>query len=245
MELPDGYTARPPRPSDGPAIVRMWNEESVALAGVPTATLDWVTAPWRAETADLEQDFSVITVANGEIVGYFSLVSDPPFESIFSSGGVALRHHGRGLGAAILREVERRAQRFAAMAPAHEPVLLRIGVLSDEPRVSTLLESKGFREARRFWSMRIDFQRPQTPPSPIAGVMIRPLRRGEELAVYECLSEAFQDQWGDSFDSRQRWLSRHVQIEQFESDLWRLAWEKEHLVGALVGEPRAFEAPTL
>src|SRR5438105_1403050 len=46
MALPAGYTLRAPRKDDGPRVVAMLNEESVALAGVAVADPNWVTAPW-------------------------------------------------------------------------------------------------------------------------------------------------------------------------------------------------------
>jgi mycothiol synthase len=230
---------------DAQVVVDMFNEESVELAGVPVVDLEWLTAPWAAEGADLEQDFAVVVADGGEVVGYLSLESDPPYTKVFSVGGVRLQHHGRGLGAAIVRDAERRTQRFVAMAPAGEGVVLHIGTLSDEPLVSDLLRSQGFSEVRRFWSMRIRFERPPLPPEPIPGIEIRPLRPGEEGDAYRCLAEAFQDHWGGTFETEERWLRRHVGVPHFEPGLWRMAWQGERLAGALVGEPRASQEPEL
>jgi mycothiol synthase len=245
VDLPDGYRARPPRLEDGPAVVEMWNEESLALAGVPVASLDWVVAPWGSPDADLEQDFAVIVADGDEIAAYLSLVSDPPHTIVFSVGGVALSHHGRGLGAAIVRDVERRAKRFVAMAPADERVVLHVGALSDEPRFSSLLEAHGFAEVRRLWSMQIRFDGTQTPPDPLPGIEIRPLRPGEERAAYEGLAEAFQDHWGGPFESKERWLRQHVHGQDFDPGLWRMAWREQHLVGALIGVLSASQKPDL
>jgi mycothiol synthase len=230
---------------DAQVVVDMFNEESVELAGVPVVDLEWLTAPWAAEGADLEQDFAVVVADGGEVVGYLSLESDPPYTKVFSVGGVRLQHHGRGLGAAIVRDAERRTQRFVAMAPAGEGVVLHIGTLSDEPLVSDLLRSQGFSEVRRFWSMRIRFQRPPLPPEPIPGIEIRPLQPGEEGDAYRCLAEAFQDHWGGTFETEERWLRRHVGVPHFEPGLWRMAWQGERLAGALVGEPRSSQEPEL
>jgi ribosomal protein S18 acetylase RimI-like enzyme len=230
---------------DGQVVVDMWNEESVELVGVPVADLEWLTAPWAAEDADLEQDFAVIVADGGEVVAYLMLESDPPYTRVFSVGGVRLQHHGRGLGAAIVRDAERRAQRFVAMAPPSEGVVLHIGTLSDEPLVSELLGSQGFREVRRFWSMRIRFERAPLPPEPIPGIEIRPPRPGEEGVAYQCLAEAFQDHWGGTFETEERWLRLYVGVPHFEPGLWRLAWRGERLVGALVGEPHASQEPDL
>src|SRR5439155_21245035 len=182
---------------------------------------------------------------DGEIVGYLSLVSDPPYTTVFSVGGVALSHHGRGLGAAIIEDVERRARRFTAMAPAGERVVVHLGALSDGPRVSSLLRAHGFTEARRFWSMHIRFDgaMPAADPDPIPGVEIRPLRRGDETAAYECLAEAFHDHWGSPLEAKARWLRQYVEGEDSDPGLWRLAWQQRRSVGVLVSEPAASEQP--
>ncbi len=245
MDLPPGYTARPPRTEDGPAIVEMWNHESLALVGVPVADLDWVTAPWATEDAELERNFAVILAGGDEIVGYLSLVCDPPHTIVFSVGGVALEHHGRGLGAAIVREVEHRAQRLTALAPAGERVVLHVGALSDEPRFSALLRSHGFAEVRRLLAMHLRFDGPSPPASPVSGIEIRPFRTGDEHAAYECLTEAFQDHWGSAIEPEARWLRRYVQGEDFEPGLWRMAWQGERLVGVLTAELSASQQPGL
>ena len=239
MRLPDGYAARPPTLDDGPAIVEMMNEETVALIGVPVASLDWITTPWGAQAADLGRDFAVIVSAEGEIAGYLSVVSEPPHTIVFSGAGVALAHHGRGLGAAIVRDVERRAQRFVAMAPAGEPVVLHVGTLSDEPHVSALLLAHGYVEVRRLWAMHLRFDGPQGEPDPLAGVEIRQLQPGDESEAYDCLAEAFLDHWGSPLESRAQWLRQFVHGDDFDPGLWRLAWQGTRLVGVLIGEAEA------
>ena len=47
-QLPDGFALRPPVDGDGEAIVEMMNEESRALRGTVTVSLDWVANAWTA-----------------------------------------------------------------------------------------------------------------------------------------------------------------------------------------------------
>ncbi len=245
MDLPAGYAVRPPLPEDGPPIVAMLNEETLALAGVATASLDWVAAPWTAPGADLEGDFAVIVGPAGDIAGYFFLESEPPHAAVFAVGCVGLRHHGRGVGGAMLSEIERRARLRAAGAPGDAPIL-RVGALTGEPHVSALLEARGFREVRRFWAMRIFFAQPPRPPAPVPGVELRTFRPADEAAVYACLAEAFADHWGGDFGSREGWAHRHIHAaESYDAGLWRIAWEGGEVVGALVAELRSQEDPRL
>jgi mycothiol synthase len=216
----------------------MMNEETMALLGVTMVSLDWVVTPWTAPGADLENDFAVVTAPDGDLAGYLFVESGPPYTAVFSIGVVAMRYHGRGLGAAILGEVERRARRFFPLAPPGERIVMHAGSLAGEPRVAALLSAHGYHEARRFARMAITFDGPPGPPPRLPDVEIRPLARGGERAVYACLREAFADHWGETWPTEEAWLHANVEASsEFRPDLWQLAWRGSELVGALVAGP--------
>jgi GNAT superfamily N-acetyltransferase len=187
MQLPAGYRLRPPVIEDGPAIADMLNTETVALTGVPLASVEWVTTAWTAPGARLDRDFGVITDGEGTIAGYFMIQFEPPFTTVFGIGAVALPHHGRGVGSAIIEEIGRRGREIAV---GRENVTHRMGVLAGEPRVAELLTAHGFHEARVFWSMTLRFDGPPPPPADIAGIDVRTLVPGQERQVYECAADA-------------------------------------------------------
>jgi mycothiol synthase len=243
MQLPPGYRLRAPVIEDGPAIADMVNEETMALMGVPLASVEWVTTAWTAPGARLDRDFGVITDNDGTIVGYFLIEFEPPHTAVSVIGAVALSHHNRGIGSAIIQEVERRGRELAA---GHENVILRMGALAGEPRVAALLTAHGFREVRVFWSMSLRFDGPPPPPTEVAGIDVRTLVRGQELEVYRCAAEAFEDHWGDGFSSQESWLHRHVDAsDSFDPELWFLAWRGDRLVGLLLANADAEEDPEL
>jgi mycothiol synthase len=228
---------------DGPAIADMVNEETVALTGVRLASVEWVTTAWTAPGARLDRDFGVITDGEGAIAGYFMIEFEPPFTTVSVIGAVALSHHNRGIGSAIIAEVERRGRELAA---GHENVTLRMGALAGEPRVAALLTAHGFREVRVFWSMTLRFDGPPPPPADVAGIDMRRLVPGQEREVYQCAAEAFEDHWGDGFSSEESWLHRHVDAsDSFDPELWFLAWKGERLIGLLLANAEAEEDPAL
>lgn len=239
MELPPGYRLRPPVIEDGPAITDMLNEETLALTGVPVASLEWVTTVWTAPGARLDRDFGVITDSGGAIAGYFMIEFEPPQTTVSVIGAVALSHHNRGIGSAIIEEVGRRGREMAA---GREDVTLRMGVLAAEPGVAALLSARGFREVRVFWSMTVRFDGPPPPPADIAGIDVRTFVPGQEREVYACAAAAFEDHWGDGFSSEQSWLHRHVYAsDTFDPELWYLAWEGERLAGVLLSAAESEE----
>jgi mycothiol synthase len=202
-EFPEGFALRPPEPPDGDAIVAMMNEESVALRGYATASLDWVVTGWTAPGADRENDYVVVTGPDGDMAGYFFVESHPPHTEVFSVGVVAMRHHGRGIGAAIVEEAERRARRFFPLAPPGARIVMHAGALAEEPRV-------------------------------------------DERIAYDCLSEAFADHWGDTWQGEDAWLHDHIHAStEFQPDLWQLAWHGAELAGILIALPAADGDATL
>jgi mycothiol synthase len=223
----------------------MLNQEARALIGVAVVGVDWVVTPWTAPGADLARDFAVVVSPDGELAGYLMLESDPPHTLVYATGAIAIGYHGRGLGGAMLDEIERRASGLATHAPAGEPVVWHMGVLADEPLVAGLLREHGLEEVRRAWSMTIAFDRAPAPPRSIPGVEIRPMAGGDEVAVYQCLADAFQDHWGEPFASQEQWLHRHMAAQQFDPTLWWIAWQNRQAVGALVAQLEAEENPGL
>ncbi|HET6850533.1 MAG TPA: GNAT family N-acetyltransferase [Gaiellales bacterium] len=246
MAFPEGYGVRPPVTADGPVIVDMINAESRALRGVAFTSLEWVTAPWTAPGANLERDFGVVTGPDGDLAAYFFIESEPPHTSIFSIGAVGLEHHGRGVGAAVVEELERRAEAFAAAAPAGEQVVWRMGGLAEEPLVARLLSDHGFGHPRVFWVMKRAFDGPPEPAADVPGVTFELVSPGGEEEVYPCLAEAFEDHYGDGLPARDVWLHTHVTaIERHDPSLWHVARRDGVVVGALLGQPVADEDPTL
>ena len=166
MELLPGFRMRPPQDEDADEVAAFANEECVALIGVPVTDADWLRGRWTAPGVDRDQDFAVVESPDGELCGFLSAEAEPPFVEVFALGAVALAFHGRGLGAAIVSENEQRARRFVALADPKARVLIDAGALADEPRVSALLSSRGYREVRRFELRRVDFAgsrpRPET-----------------------------------------------------------------------------------
>jgi mycothiol synthase len=244
--LPPGFTLRPPLPIDGAAIVEMMNAETLALRGVAMVDLDWIVNAWTAPGADRQNDFAVVTDAAGDVAAYVFVECHPPHTEVFSVGAVAMRHHGRGIGAALVEEAERRARRFFLSAPPGERIVIHAGALAEEPRVAALLTAHGYVEARRFAQMSIEFDGRPPPPPAIPGIEIRRLAPGDERSVYDCLGEAFTDHWGRSWPTEEAWLHDHVDASSsFDPELWQLAWDGAHLAGALLADPDADGDPTL
>jgi mycothiol synthase len=234
---------RPPRPDDVTAIVEMANAESVALRGIELVSAEWIETLFATPSVDVENDVVVVTAPDGAIAGYLFIRSHPPYTRVTAIGVTAIDHHGIGIGGALVDESERRAQRFAALAPPNAAVLMHQGTFVDEPMVAGVLTPRGYREVRIFCQMQITFADPPPPPSTPDGIELRLPAAGEEDAVHACLTEGFQDHWGDGIANLDDWRREYVEADSFAPELWTLAWDGSDLAGAVVGLRTTEEDP--
>ncbi len=241
MELLPGFRMRPPRDVDADAVAAFSNEESVALIGVPLIDADWLRARWTAPGVDRVRDFAVVESPDGELCGFLSVEAEPPFVEVFALGIVAPAFHGLGLGAAIVSENERRARRFEALADPNVRVLIHAGALVDEPRVSALLSSRGYREVRRFELRRVDFAAEPAPPREVEGISVRGFRPDEAQQLYEAHVEAFADHWGEGKETYEDFRHHHLRAPEYDAGLWFVAWDGDELAGYVGAQEKSRE----
>jgi mycothiol synthase len=245
MALPQGFRFRPARDEDAPAVSAFENDECEALIGVRVSTVERLLQDWTAPSVDRERDVAVIEAPDGELCGSLYVASEPPYTSIFTLGVVALPYHGRGLGAAIVEENERRAQRFVELADPDRQVVIHTGALAEEPRVGALLVAHGYREVRRFQLMRVEFDGEPAPPELPDGIELRAIRLEQDTRVlYEAHLEAFADHWGEGEETYDDFVHNHFAQPSFDPSLWTLAWHGGELAGYAGGLAEAVEDPS-
>jgi mycothiol synthase len=244
MELLPGFRMRPPQDEDAGEVAAFSNEECVAFIGVPVIDADWVRGRWTAPGVDREQDFAVVESPDGELCGFLSVEAEPPFAEVFALGIVAPAFHGLGLGAAIVSENERRARRFEALADPNARMLIRAGALADEPRVSALLSSQGYREVRRFELRRVDFADAPAPPRDVEGISVRGFRPEEARHLYEAHVDAFADHWGEGEETYEDFRHHQLDAPDYDAGLWFVAWDGDELAGYVGAHEKSREDPS-
>jgi mycothiol synthase len=244
MELLPGFRMRPPQDEDADEVAAFSNEECVAFLGVPVIDADWLRGRWTAPGVDRERDFAVVESPKGELCGFLSVEAEPPFAEVFALGIVAPAFHRRGLGAAVVFENERRARRFEALADPNVRVVVHAGALADEPRVSALLLSRGYREVRRFELRRVDFAGQPPPPGEVEGISVRGFLPEEAEQLYNAHVEAFADHWGESKETYEDFRHHHLDTPEFDAGLWFVAREGDQLAGYVGAQERSREDPS-
>jgi mycothiol synthase len=245
VSLPEGFSVRSARDDDAERAAELVNEEARAHLGTPISSADQLLRRWSNPVVDRERDVAVVEAPGGEICGWLALACGPPHVEVFALGVVGLAWHGRGLGAWIVGETERRAHRFLALAPAGARVVIHAGALADEPSAGALLASAGYREVRRFQLMRIDFARVPPAASVPEGIRIEQLDPETDVdAAFAAHSEAFADHWGEMDQTLDEFRHQLIDTPRFDRQLSLLAWEGPVVAGYLFAWADAEEEPS-
>lgn len=230
------YTVRRPREDELHAILEVVNECELADNGAI-----WLSeADLRAfgSLLDRERDQWVVADAEGRIVASAGVAVVQP---VHMRGFVFVQpaHRSHGIGTALLRLVEERAVEAVPTAPPDAQVVLRQGVgpLNDAAR--SLLEDRGYRFVRRFWTMAMDLDEEPPPPDWPPGVSVTALGEDEERTVFEAVDEAFEDHWGNVRGDFEQWRTFTVDHENFDPTLWRLVWDGDELAAASLNAVRS------
>ena len=139
----------------------------------------------------------------------------------------------RGLGTAMLAWNQ---ARLAEIARAHDVGLEKAYnayATDTAPGTVALLESSGYRMARRMAEMVRPIDPPPTRRPLPAGLRIVPAEPAHYPAVWAARAEAYADHWGfipPTTDDYERWLRER----RFQPHLWRFAWDEDQVAGAVL-----------
>jgi GNAT superfamily N-acetyltransferase len=128
------------------------------------------------------------------------------------AGIVHPRAKGRGLGAQLLDRSDAALRDRPAVKRIHQ------FAIGSDTAAHSLLESRGYHDARHFFEMAIELAEP--PDAPEAAV--ETFDPAEARPFHDALDEAFQDHWehqGQGFDE---WWARHSSNPNFDPTLWFL-----------------------
>ncbi len=139
----------------------------------------------------------------------------------------------RGIGAALHREVERRAVQVAATHRTDRERVL--GMFSGERQAGAvaIAEAAGYQPVRWFFDM-IRPNLDEVPELPIPdGLEVRPI--GEDLyrRVWDADMEAFRDHWG-GFDGSEEAYRRWRESPHFDPTLWVMGFDGDEIAGGVI-----------
>src|SRR5262249_20688662 len=95
---------------------------------------------------------------------------------------------GRGLSTWLLTGAEQRGRELGPLCPG-------AGCVAENRAAFPLFEGLGYREARHYFQLRIDFEGPPAVPEPPAGIELTSFRREDARAFHAALDDAFAEEW--------------------------------------------------
>jgi mycothiol synthase len=202
---------RPATEADAAAMVDVLRQAEIDLRGAATASAD-----------DLLGWFRFLDLPTGSW-----LIHD---DRELVAGGLLMRHgdapqlsavvrpdrRGEGLGAALLDLAEEAARKDGAS-------LLRVGTLAEDDAAARLLTSRGYRDARHYFTMFISLDAATPPPVPPEGVALDTFRVDEAEAFHAALNEAFADEWGWAAIPYEEWRELRLEAPDFDPTIWFVA----------------------
>jgi mycothiol synthase len=224
--LPDGFTLRGATAEDVAPAAAVLRAEEVDLRGhsdwgvEETAHL-WrlakLDATWLAEAADGTTAAVVVAVDRGENREAWVTVH-PDFT-------------GRGLAAALIARTEERAR-------ADGFAKLKLGAFAENEAARSLFERHGFREARHYFGMRIEFNGTPSPPEWPEGVEVATFRPEDAKAFYDALGESFADEWGWSQPPFEQWKRERLGAPETDTSLWFIVREDDEVAAVARCDPK-------
>src|SRR3954469_525777 len=144
---------------------------------------------------------------------------------------------------------EDRARAALERAPADARIVLEAATTSTHLPTTELLGERGFVAVRHSLSMARDLD--DRLPAPVwpAGITVRTMRPGDDLALYRAKNEAFRDHWGHVEAPEQEgfaaWQHRRINDSSYDPALWFLALDGDAIAGFSLCQLRTSEDPAM
>ena len=246
IELPEGYRSRRPSLDDVPAAQRVLDDLESDECGEPRRHDNRLEIDFREPRLDLERDAWLVTAPPGAAlpVAALGVVWSPHGSGEMPADVYVHQEHcGRGLGAALLSAIERRAaERVAELPSGVSGTLVVWAQPEEECRVA--LEERGFTVVRHFFEMEIGLGGALAESRWPDGIAVRALRPGrDERALHAADHEAFAEHYLFEPRSYDEWRHRHIDRPEFDPALWLIAWDGGEIAGyaaATVSEDGGF-----
>ena len=122
---------------------------------------------------------------------------------------------------------EGRARRFAN----GRRVRVHAGAPERNPALAEILRRHGFELVRHFFRMELDLTDELPQPVWPEGIAVRRFRPGEERAVWQADSEAFEDHWDSFVVPFEEWKEYFFGSSEFDPTLWFIAEAGDEIAG--------------
>jgi len=223
--LPEGFRARDALPSDLDLAEEIVRAEEASLRGADAEPVNlsdfWRNASFAGASWIVERQRTPVG---------FAVAMERGSESAYWA---TVRPEIRGLGVSswLLGAAEQHARDAGS-------TVLRVGCVAENAAAVPLFEQLGYREARHFFQMRIDFERAPEPANAPLGIELTPFRREDARSFHAALNEAFAEEWGWHAAPFEEWQEGRLDAPDTDLSLWFVAREGDEVAGVVRCETR-------
>lgn len=228
LELPDGYHARPPSLEDAPAVARMIAAYEREVFGSSEMSETWLRDDWNE--VDLAEQALVILASDGRVAASADIVNRASVTfSVY--GYVHPGQRGNRLEDALIAWGEQWALDHMLPESAEAPITVNHYAPAGDESGRILLVEHGYAPVRGYYMMEISLDDEPAAPEWPRNITVRVFKPNhDERATFETVEESFQDHWGHTPGSFDRFLGV-TKAESFDPDLWFLAFDGDELAG--------------
>lgn len=215
---PPGYTSRPAKASDVPAIQRLVAACERELHGREETDAETVAAELARPGLDPALDSLLVFDPGGGLAAR-------AWVNRRSAVDVDPTHRGRGLGRLLLAWVEARARELGTGRVAQ--------TVADADRAAVgLLRSADYEPLVTAWLLGIELPGGPVPAAP-EGITVRPFRSGDERAAHRLTEDAF-DEWQERRKDYAEWALLTVGRTAFAPEVSPVAFAGDEMVGVVL-----------
>lgn len=224
--LPDGFRLRDATESDVAVAAALIRAEERVLRGDSIRGVEDIMDFWGY--ADFDASW-VVETSGGNPAAFAATMKRADSADCWAC--VHPDHWGQGLATALLAKAERHARDLGMRS-------LKGGTLSENQTALRLFERLGYREARHYYEMRIELDRPPDPPEWPAGIEVSTFRPDDARAFYAALGEAFAEEWGFHRPPFEEWRRTRLEAPNVDTSLWFIARDGDEIAGVARCDPK-------
>lgn len=218
--LPDGFRFRAVGNADSELATRILEAAEKELRGRAEYGAPELDVFWRQ--AEVNGGRWIVESAGGTPAAFGILRATG--EETICWAAVHPDFRGRGLATALLEDVEARGRGLGAR-------VLKAGTFAEDAAARELFERRGYREARRFYHMRLDLDAPPTPPTWPPGISVSTFRPEDARTFHSALDQAFSEEWGFLSIPFEEWKRTRLDAPETDTSLWFVARDGNEIAG--------------
>jgi mycothiol synthase len=217
--LPEGFSVRAARREDADAAAAIVRAEEAALRGDSIWSAAEMSDFWRYVNFDggawmIERD--------GAPSAFAAVVERDDWADCWAA--VDPEACGVGLATFLLRRFEKRARERGKGR-------VKVGAFAENNAARRLFDALGYREARRYFQMRVDLDREPDPPEWPPGIQPDRFRPEDARAFHAAVHEAFRDEWGFVGVEFEEWKRSRLEARETDTSLWFVARDGNEIAG--------------